>query len=326
MEELRGLLFDRYRGQINLLQTDLDHLRTSLNDVEGQINDQDALVTTIKPVIADAIGASIHESRDEMVDALYPIMGRLVSRAVAESIRDLAHSIDERMRSAFSFRAVVRRTRARASGVSGSAVFLRDAFPYSILQVFLIHREQGLLLAHASAQSQSSASRADSEIIGSMLTAIQDFARDAFGRGEMGSLNEVQYGDQVIIMEATTTAYLAAVVRGVAPPGLREQMRALLSEIVHTHRQALRSYDGNAEAFKDVEMQMAALVTASVAEPATARRQTPEAASSLHAADISSVSQTPVGRLPLSVVIVFILCVFTLVLFMWRVVALLTVS
>ena len=200
MEELRGLLFDRYRGQINVLQTDLDRLRHSLNDVEEQINDQDALVTTIKPAIADAIGASIHESREEMVDALYPIMGRLVSRAVAESIRDLARSIDMRMRNAFSLRALARRTKARVSGVSDSALLMRDALPYVVVEIFLIHRKQGLLLAHV-AQPQagdSAASRAESEMIGSMLTAIQDFAGDAFGRGEMGSLNDVIHTDEEV--------------------------------------------------------------------------------------------------------------------------------
>ena len=108
IEELRHILFDRYRGQIDLLEEDVERLRDSLDKVGEQINDREGLITTLKPALADAIGASIHDSRDAMVNALYPIMGRLVTRAVAESIRDLARSIDAQMRNAFSFRMLMR--------------------------------------------------------------------------------------------------------------------------------------------------------------------------------------------------------------------------
>ena len=48
-----------------------------LDNVEQQLNDDDRLARTIAPIIAPAITSSIRESRDAMIEALYPIGPRL---------------------------------------------------------------------------------------------------------------------------------------------------------------------------------------------------------------------------------------------------------
>ncbi|MCB0062807.1 MAG: hypothetical protein KDE19_11850, partial [Caldilineaceae bacterium] len=72
---LRTLLFDEYRQQITQMRTQVVELQAVLDALEQQIQDEEALINTITPVIAGAIRTNISESRDEMVDALYPIMG-----------------------------------------------------------------------------------------------------------------------------------------------------------------------------------------------------------------------------------------------------------
>jgi hypothetical protein len=315
IEELRQILFDRYRGQIDLLEEDVERLRATLDKVGDQINDREGLITTLKPALADAIGASIHDSRDAMVNALYPIMGRLVTRAVAESIRDLARSIDAQMRNAFSFRMIMRRTKARASGVSDSTLLLRDALPFHVEELFLIHSDSGLVLAHAedgSLRVDVAQSKADSEIIGGMLTAIHSFVEEAFGRGEEGSLDEVQYGRLNILIETSTYAYMACVVRGVAPHGLRAELRSLLVEIEHEYGRDLRAYGGDAARFADAQrrMQMFVMQVSTIAnEQPTDRRRASHRRSNAPPPSHHSLTTDAVHHpLPVSLIVIFLLC------------------
>lgn len=329
IEELRHILFDRYRGQIDLLEKDVERLRDSLDRVGEQINDREGLITTLKPALADAIGASIHDSRDAMVNALYPIMGRLVTRAVAESIRDLARSIDVQMRNAFSFRMLMRRAKARASGVSDSTLLLRDALPFHVVELFLIRRESGLVLAHAEDGSlavDETQPHADNEIIGAMLTAIHSFVEEAFGRGEEGSLDEVQYGRLNILIETSTYAYVACVVRGVAPHGLRAELRSLLMEIEQETGRDLREYDGDTTRFAEARRRLQAFVT-QVSEPiedqpARARRPSSRRPVPPAATLSPPLAESAHRPLPVSLILVLLLCVVVIALSIVRLISL----
>jgi len=246
MELLRDLIFGEYRQQIAKMRVEVNELQGLLDALEVQINDKEALVNTITPMIADAIRTNIRESQSEMVDALYPIMGKLVQRSVTEAMRELAQRIDRQMRRTFNFKDLMQRVKARVQGVSEAEMALRNALPFQVRELFLIHRESGLLLLHTSNQPEEGS---DSDIIGSMLTAIRDFAEDAFGRGEKVELNQIQYGDQSILIEVAHLVYIAAVIQGIEPPHYREQMRETMIAIEHLHVGLLRQYNGDAEPF-----------------------------------------------------------------------------
>jgi hypothetical protein len=255
LETLRDILFARYRQQIAQLEADID-------DLERRVSDKDTLTAIVTPIIGDAIRRKIRDSRDEMVEILYPIIGQTVVRAVREAIRDLARSIDAQMRTSFSPSAIWWRLRARVSGVSDADVALREALPFEIAEVFLIHRETGLLLWHV---SHDPAASPDSDLISGMLTAIRDFVQDAFGWEREGQLDEIQYGERRILIEATQLAYLAVVVDGIEPPGFREEMRERILEITYAHDGTLRQYEGDSAPLATVEGTLRSLVVG--AEP-----------------------------------------------------------
>jgi hypothetical protein len=180
-----------------------------------------------------------------MIEALYPIIGQLVVRAVSEAVRDLARTVDAQVRRSFDLRAIWWRLRARLGGASQVEMSLRASLPFEVGEILLIHRETGLLLWHGSRHAEAAQ---DADLVSSMLTAIRDFAEDAFGRGKEGQLEEIEYGDERILLEATRHAYLAVVVNGVEPPGFRAEIRKRLVELEHDHAQTLRSFDGDASA------------------------------------------------------------------------------
>ena len=250
IETLREILFSRYRQQIAQLQAELD-------DLERRVNDEDALIGLLAPVLGDAIRRRIRDAREEMIEALYPIIGQTITRAVSEAIRDLVRTVDARMRTSFSPRALWWRLRARLGGASGAEIALRESLPFEVAQVFLIHRETGLLLRHV---SRDPGVASDSDLISGLLTAIRDFAQDAFGRGEEGQLDEIQYGERSILIEAAQHAYLAVVVDGVEPPGFRAELRQRIIEVEHTYESVIRHYEGDPAPLAPVEPSLRSLM------------------------------------------------------------------
>jgi hypothetical protein len=257
-ELLRTLLFDEYRQQIAQMRHEVEQLQTLLDALDRQIQDEDALIETITPVIAGAIRTNISESRDEMVDALYPIMGKLVQRSVTEAMRDLAQRIDQQMRRTLDVQSLWRRLRGRLRGISDVEMAMRDALPLKVEQIFLIHRETGLLLLHL---AQSGEANDDSDIISGMLTAINEFTEDAFGRREEESLNQIQYGGRSILLEAAHFVYIAVVIDGFDSSDFRNRMRETMIAIEHRHASSLRHYDGDAARFDMSKASLATLLT-----------------------------------------------------------------
>jgi hypothetical protein len=240
LDILRDILLDEERTR---LETEIDSLKAEIVQLKGQLADRDALAATIAPVLGGAIRKQIRESREEMIDALYPIIGQLVVRAVSEAVRDLARAIDARLRTAMDAKNVWRRIRAWIAGVPEAELALREALPFNIAELFVIHRETGLLLWHT---SQDPVIAHDSELISAMLTAIQDFAGHALGSGDQdGRLDELQYDNRLIILEAGRWSYVAVVVDGIPPLDFRSDLRRRILEFDHANEETLRAFDGN---------------------------------------------------------------------------------
>ncbi len=250
LEALRAILFGGYRERVAGIESRLE-------DVEHRITDEEALLATVTPVLGDAIRRRIRDAREEMIEALYPIIGQLVVRAVSEAIRDLARKIDAQVRTSFTPQVLWWRLRARIGGASPGELALREALPCRVMQVFLIHRETGLLLRHVRAEGEP---EDDSDLIGSMLTAIRDFTEDAFGRGQEADLDVVEYGDRRILIEACEHAYLAVVVDGVEPPGFRAEMRERIIDIGNQYASVLRDYDGDPAVLSSTEASLRSLM------------------------------------------------------------------
>ena len=245
-----------------------DDLAKQVADLERQVTDKEALIALLMPVLGDVLRQKIRDARAEMIEALYPIMGQVVVRAVSEAIRDLARSVDAQMRTSLTPSAVLGRVRARLGGVSDGEMVLRQALPFTVAEIFLIQRPTGLLLWYASPQP---AELRDSDVISGMLTAIRDFAQDAFGAVNDRELDEIQYGDRRIVIEAVQHVYLAVVVDGIEPPGFRAQMRSLLIDIQNQYEEVLRDYDGDASPLAPVETPLRSLFTPDAPTPTPSR-------------------------------------------------------
>ncbi|MFN2167606.1 MAG: SH3 domain-containing protein, partial [Anaerolineae bacterium] len=244
-------------------------LARKIDDAEDEVSD------TLAPVIGPSIRRQIQDSQDDIIAALYPIIGKTIRRAVAESMRDLARRVDQNLRSTFGIQRLTRPIRARMQGVTVAELALRESFPFRVEEIFLIHRESGLLLSHLSSDPEQAQDR---DLVSSMLTAIRDFAQDAFGGEEEGDLDTIQVGTLSIMLEPGPWAYLAVVIEGIAPEHFSDEVYGTLSDLHQAYSEALREYDGDPDSLPGIEGYLQPLLlaadasAAAPAEPDTARR------------------------------------------------------
>lgn len=252
----------------------VDKIAPIIADVlEEQIeSSKDELAEAIAPVMGEALRRQVYQARDDIVDALKPVIGQAINKAVSEAFQELARNIDARLRRSIRPQDTVRRWIARLRGIPESEYRLRELLPFSIRELFLIHRETGLLIQHLSASEETSP---DSDLISGMLTAIRDFAREAFGQGKSGELGAIDYENQRILLESQGAVYIAAVVEGIEPTDFRERLRTVMTRLQEKYYAALKAYDGSDElVLKAARRALASLVedtqaTAKQAQPLT---------------------------------------------------------
>jgi cytoskeletal protein RodZ len=252
------------QAEITLLQRrareDSEGLVAKLSPVLGELigrkirNSRDEMADALGPVMSEAIRVQIRDSRQDMVDALYPVIGSTVERAVLEAVRDIQRSVDSRLRATFGPQSFFRTISARVRGIPASELAMRDALPFEIRQIFLIQQESGLLMAHIGDEKT-----ADSDLISAMLTAIRDFVHDSFGAQSDEQLDEIQYGNQSIIVQGGEAVYLAVVFTGVEPAGLNRHLREFVSELHVAQSPALRAYNGNPDTLPLLEPKISRL-------------------------------------------------------------------
>ena len=260
-----ALFQERLDSLNDQLQSEFDQLvpriTTSLNTIianKNQESHQD-MAEAIGPIMADSMRVQIRLSRLDAIDSLYPIIGETVQKSVSEFVRELQRNIDARLRAALDTQSIRRTIEARIRGVSPAELAFRDAIPFVVQDIFLIQPESGLLLAHVDSDNSGGD---DSDLISGMLTAIRDFVHDSFGQNQdSGSLDEIQYGEQRIIIQSGPNAYLAVVISGIEPEGMRAYLRQFMSDLHINYGVILRDYDGNLETIQEITPIVSELAT-----------------------------------------------------------------
>jgi outer membrane protein OmpA-like peptidoglycan-associated protein len=201
--------------------------------------DRQEIVSTLAPEMGAAIKEQINLERDAMVDALYPVIGSTISKYLAEAIR----SINEKISNAFSPEGIYRKLRAKIMGVSEGELILTESMPYIVQAVFLIHKGSGLVISEA---QRSDSQRLESEMVAGMLTAIRSFVNDCiFQSGEIGELDQIDYGGSKIVLEVAGYCYLAVVIKGEPPKEFIGKLRDTLSTIVLKYSKPIEAFDGD---------------------------------------------------------------------------------
>lgn len=109
----------------------------------------------------------------------------------------------------------------------------------------------GVVLAHTETREKTGA--VDSDIVGGMLTAIQDFVKESFHAEDRETLRTLSVGKIKMIIEHSPNAYVAVVFTGYETEELRSDIKALLRKIDEAYGRVLMEWDGDKEKIRGVE-------------------------------------------------------------------------
>ncbi|MBA3960867.1 MAG: OmpA family protein [Chthoniobacterales bacterium] len=276
-EELRRLLLSQERREIDDLRDQLTNKERRSQDVAAILPEAvkmsrargDELAGALRPAVETSVRESIEKRPETFVNALHPIIGPIVRRSLAESMRRLLQSLNQSLEHTFSWRGLKWRFEALRTGKSFAEVVMLRSLVYRVEQVFLIHRETSLALLHVSADPGLSR---DSDMVAGMLSAIQDFARDSFHTGDDSSLDEFRMGQLQVWIASGPSAYLAAVIRGNPSRELRNTLEETIDSIHTLKGSALANFGGDPAVFESLRPELEACLRAQYADKKGSRR------------------------------------------------------
>lgn len=253
--ELRAILLAPEQARLRELTERLDDPRTRAHDVGGVLPEaialraghDDRLSVAMRPVVSDAMRQSIRRDPKSFADALFPALGPAIRKAIAATLGEMVQSLNQVVEHTFSVRGMRWRMEAIRTGRPFAEVVLLRSLVYRVEQIFLVHRETGLLLQHVVA---GSAAVKDADMASAMLTAIRDFARDTFDAGTDDALHSLNIGELTLWIEQGPHAIVAAVIRGEAPLTLRDVLRECVERVHLEHLEPLEEFQGDATPFE----------------------------------------------------------------------------
>ena len=131
---------------------------------------------------------------------------------------------------------------AGGSGIGALVVFVvYRRYRVQIEDVFLIYRD-GILVSHL---TQGEGLEKDEDQLSGMLTAVQDFVRDAFTYGEHRELHQLEFGDYHILIERGKLVYLAVVYQGRDSGLIRKKVRSVLDRVESSYGGVFERWDGD---------------------------------------------------------------------------------
>jgi outer membrane protein OmpA-like peptidoglycan-associated protein len=255
LDELRSLIVGPEQTQLRRLQERLDGFTLRAESV-GQVlpeaiqlrcRQDHQLTNALLDTVEAALHTSVRKNPRVLLDILFPLIGPAIRKAIASALRSMIDSLNHSLDVSISLRGVKWRLEAIRTGRPFAEVVLLYTLRYRVEQVFLIHRDSGLLLLHVAAKTVT---QQDGDLISGMLTAIQDFIRDSFGEQGSEGLATVQMGELTIWIEQGPQAIVAAVVRGNGPPDLSSVFQEAVEAVHLEQREHLEVFQGDIAPFE----------------------------------------------------------------------------
>ena len=253
IEELKKILFEEENQKYVKLQEKLNHFQELTDDKlrnlqlpEKEIEELVSHIIEIMPeklgpAITKTLKAQIENSRDEVVQVLYPIMGQMIKKYIQREIELLSERIDRQIDKAFSFDSLLASIKGFFTRKSSGQI-ITEAYGTQIEEIFLIEKDSGLLIA-----SYSRNELVDQDMVSGMLTAIKAFVEDAFQK-EGQELETIEYELYKIYLKGFRQFYVAAVVSGVFTAAFKDKLDTMILEFVE--EMTLRAANINKEDYE----------------------------------------------------------------------------
>ncbi len=255
LANLRALILEPEQSEIGELKRRLNDPKIRSEELSDIIAEaivlraakDHKLATALLPTIETVLRDTVKKDPKFLADTLFPIIGPAIRKAIAEALRSMMQSLSATLEYTFSWRGIKWRIESIRTGKPLAEIIMLHTLIYRMEQVFLIHKETGLVLQHAAADSVDVK---DAGMVSAMLTAIQDFVNDSFSGKEDSVLQNLNLGELTVWIEQGPRTILAAVIRGNPPQELRTQLQEITENIEFEYGFALDSFKGDAAPFE----------------------------------------------------------------------------
>lgn len=193
------------------------------------------------PAIAKAIDHQIKNSKEEIINALYPIMGKLIRKYVQSELEALSKRIDDQLDRTFSFEHIKMRIKAFFSKASYEELVIQSMSPVSLAEIFIVDSKSGLL--HA---SHSYTQLLNPDMVAGMLTGIVDFMQHAFNKEKQG-LNMIDYDEYDIFVYNYRSYYVACLIEGIPHKAFKDRLGKSIEDFCEQHT----FEENHTQAYKD---------------------------------------------------------------------------
>src|ERR1700734_3229556 len=251
-EELRHLIIAPEQEELADIQERLDDRARRTQDVSSVIAEaismrrdqhgERALAQALAPTVQETLRESVRHDPHPLADALFPVMGPAIRKSISEALRGMLESFNQALEHSLSARGIKWRIEALRTGKPFAEIVMMHSLLYRVEQVFLIHRETGLVLNHVVAPS---APAQDADMVAGLLSAIQQFARDSFQSGKTENLGNMTFDELQIRVVSGPNAVIAAAIRGHAAEAYNLAMQETLEEVQRLYSSALVNFKGH---------------------------------------------------------------------------------
>lgn len=262
MEKLQSIILQEDRrqiqdisGSLQNLKVDIDALNHEFAKMQGgvsmlvdNLNNPEKLDARVSPLVnmriqqlkknfyqefgyevKETVKEELESSKDEFIEVLYPIIGKLVQRYVRYQFDIFLENAQKGIGNTFSVKWWKQIFHTLLTGESMTERSVKAAMPAQVEEVFVIQSFSGLLIGY-----YSRSNTADPDLIAAMLTAIQNFVSDAF-KSESGNLQTIDHGNQRIYLHNFYKHYTATVISGATDAATAEKLNLALSDFSSQH-------------------------------------------------------------------------------------------
>ncbi|MGB3650848.1 MAG: OmpA family protein, partial [Rivularia sp. (in: cyanobacteria)] len=255
LSELRSLLLGIEPPKLHRFYEKLDNPQVDAEDISKMLPEavilrtmqDDRLSNAMVPSIEQAIDSSVKKDINVLSEAIFPIMGPAMRKAIATALDQMLESFNQTLEHSVSPQSLKWRIEARQTGKSFAEVVLLRTLVYRVEQIFLIHKHSGLMLQHILAPMVSAE---DPSLVSAMLSAIQDFVKDSFDVPKHEGLHTLKFGELTIWIEEGPSSVLAGIIRGNAPEELRFVFQSTIENIHQKLGKEINDFAGDTEPFE----------------------------------------------------------------------------
>jgi outer membrane protein OmpA-like peptidoglycan-associated protein len=225
---------------------DDDRLRTSVTTIidgvlrDAEVQKHEKMSRAVAPLIVKTIKTELHNSRDELVEVLYPMTGQMVKSFVNSEMKKLKDQINQDLERRISSNPLMLLFKGKAAGRTAADIAMADSQRLRVEEIYLIRRGSGELAQRWPEPENGSGALSNSDIhMSGVITAVNEFAGHALK--DDGNLRGFELDDCRIYLRASPAYLLAAKCRGVPSAGIEAKIDEEFVNVIERNRQIMDS-------------------------------------------------------------------------------------